>query len=347
MFGAHQPGIATPQLDYMSLGAFDVTVGDAAALRELLRTWSTEADRLMAADAGAGAAHGLTLTFGLGPRLFEDACLRLQRARPAALTPLPAFPGDAIDPVASGGDVCVQACSTRAAAAGDALRRLAGLAEGVASPRWTQQGFLRADPRREGGSPRDLLGFKSGTNNVRRGRDLDRHVGVSARDRSWMVGGTYLVVRRIRVNLAVWSRLSPTRQERVIGRHKLSGAPLGGRREFDPLPLEAVAGGQPVIPVDSHSRLASPSANGGATMLRRSYNYNDGVGGDGTRDAGLIFLAFQRDPRRQFVPVQRRLAERDALTPFTRHVGSAVFAIPPGALRGGFIAEGMFGGTGG
>ena len=141
-----------------------------------------------------------------------------------------------------------------------------------------------------------------------------------------MLGGTYLVVRRIRVDLAGWSRHARTRQERVIGRKKLSGAPLGGRREFDPLPLDAMTDGEPVIPVDSHARLASPRTNGGAAMLRRSYNYNHGVGPDGTRDAGLLFLALQRDPRRQFAPVQRRLAEHDALTPFTRHVGSAVFA---------------------
>ncbi len=157
-----------------------------------------------------------------------------------------------------------------------------------------------------------------------------------------MLGGTYLVVRRIRVRLPDWGRLSRSRQERVVGRHKLSGAPLGGRREFDPLPLEAISDGQPLLPLDAHSRVASPRSNGGASMLRRSYNYNNGLDTEGGRDAGLLFLAYQQDPRRQFVPVQRRLAEADALSAFTSHVGSAVFALTPGAREGGFVAEGLF-----
>ena len=272
----------------------------------------------------------------------------LRRARPAALAPLPAFAGEAIDPAISAGDLCVQACAAEPQAARDAVRRLAERAGRAARPRWIQDGFLRADPRREGGSPRDLLGFKSGTNNVRRPRDFDRHVWVRDRDRSWMVGGTYLVVRRIRVDMREWSRLARNRQERVIGRQKPSGAPLGRRGEFDALPLDAAtADGEPVVPLDAHSRAAAPRTNAGAAMLRRSYNYNNGPGRDGGRDAGLLFLAYQQDPRRQFVPVQRRLGEGDALSAFTRHVGSAVFAIPPGAPPGGFIGEPMFERVGG
>ena len=346
--GPHQPGIATPQLDYLTLGAFDVAATGTAALRELLAAWSAEAERLMACERVGPdpvAAHGLTLTVGLGPRLFEaegDGGFALHPAKPIALAALPAFDGDAIDPSISGGDLCVQACATQAHVASDAIRRLAQHAEGAAALRWIQDGFLRADAQRAGGSPRDLLGFKSGTNNVRRGRDFDRHVWVGDGDRSWMLGGTYLVVRRIRVRLAEWARLAPGRQERIIGRHKLSGAPLGGRREFDPLPLDATADGEPTLPLDSHARLASPRSNVGAAMLRRSYNYNNGPDADGERDAGLLFLSYQQDPRRQFVPVQRKLAEGDALSAYTRHVGSAVFAIPPGARPGGFIAEAMF-----
>jgi deferrochelatase/peroxidase EfeB len=116
-------------------------------------------------------------------------------------------------------------------------------------------------------------------------------------------------------------------------------------REFDPLPLDAVAeDGSPVLPLDSHARLSAPRSNGGVAMLRRSYNYNDGVDPvTGELDAGLVFMAYQQDPRRQFVPVQRRLASDDALSAFVRHVGSAVFAMPPGARAGGFVGEGLFG----
>jgi hypothetical protein len=172
-----------------------------------------------------------------------------------------------------------------------------------------------------------VLGFKAGTGNVRRGRDFDRHVWVTGRERAWMVGGTFLVVRRIDVLVDAWRALSVLAQERVIGRARETGAPLGRDHEFERLPLDAE-----LIPADAHARLAAPASNGGATMLRRGYSYPD----------GLLFLAFQSDPRRQYVPVQQRLAESDALSRFTRHTGSAVFAIPPGARPGGFIGDGLF-----
>ena len=139
-----------------------------------------------------------------------------------------------------------------------------------------------------------------------------------------MLGGSFLVVRRILVALEEWRALPVAEQERVIGRHRDTGAPLGGDHEFERLPAE--------LPAGAHAALASPRANGGAAMLRRGYAF----------DAGLFFMAYQRDPRRQFVPVQRRLAEQDALAPYTTHVGSAVFAVPPGARPGGFLGEELF-----
>jgi Dyp-type peroxidase family len=139
-----------------------------------------------------------------------------------------------------------------------------------------------------------------------------------------MAGGTYLVVRRIDIDADAWNALALTEQEQQIGRHRDSGAPLGGRREFDPAPLDA-------FPAGSHVRLASPRTGPSPPMLRRSYN----------TEGGLLFLAFMRDPARQFVPVQRRLAERDPLAAFTRHTGSAVFAIPPAARPGAFVGAGL------
>jgi deferrochelatase/peroxidase EfeB len=174
-----------------------------------------------------------------------------------------------------------------------------------------------ADPPQ--GRPRNLLGFKDATSNPRRGRDLDRHVWIAGRDRSWMVGGTYLVVRRVQILLDAWSALSLEEREHVIGRHRDSGAPLGRTHEFDRMPLDDT------VPADAHARIAAP-LDGEAPLLRRGYSFDDGDG-----DAGLLLLLYQRDPRRQFVPLQRRLAERDALARFTSPVGSAIFAIPPGA----------------
>jgi deferrochelatase/peroxidase EfeB len=331
--GAHQAGIATPLLDHLSLAAFDL---QGTALQDLLGAWSALAERMMAAEPGA-----LTVTLGLGPGVFGDR-LGLRAARPAALRELPPFPGDELQQALCGGDLCVQACGREAAAAREAVGRLAQAARGAASVRWRQTGSLRRAPGdRPGGNPRDVLGFRSGTSNLRRGRDLDRHVWAARGERSWMAGGTFLVVRRISVDVEGWSALDVAAQERIIGRRRESGAALGGRGEYDPLALDAHdAAGAPVIAPDAHVRLAAPESNGGVALLRRSYSYDDGIdAASGRPDAGLVFMAYQRDPRRQFVALQRRLAEGDALSAFTRHVGSAVFAVPPGARPGGFIGE--------
>ncbi len=159
-----------------------------------------------------------------------------------------------------------------------------------------------------------------------------------------MMDGTYLCVRRIRIDVASWNRLSTPDQEVVIGRTKASGAPLSGGTEFSPLELDQVtSSGQPAIPVDSHVRLASSEVNAGATMLRRGYSYDNGVSASsGIRDEGLLFLAFVRDVERQFVPIQTRLAAHDRLNSFITPVGSAVFAVPPGIRPGGWFGQELF-----
>jgi deferrochelatase/peroxidase EfeB len=295
----HQPGIATSQLDHVAFGAFDLPTAPLAA-------WWDAAARLM--------RSGVTVTLGLGPGWFRGA---RRAARPVALRELPAFRGDALEPARGGGDLCAQVCAADASLAAGALDELAELA----TLRWTVQGFLPRDPGDDPrGRPRDLLGFKSGTANPSRGRDLDRHVWAGRGERTWMAGGTFLVVRTIRIDLAAWRALPVAAQERVIGRHQGSGAPLGAQREFDPLPAE---------PAGTHARLASREANGGITMLRRSYSTED----------GLLFLAFMRDPARQYVPVQRRLAQQDPLSAYIQHVGSAIFAIPPPEAKEGPLAD--------
>jgi deferrochelatase/peroxidase EfeB len=326
--GAHQPGIATPLLDHTAFAALDLAVDGAAALRELLAAWSARAERVMRARPGA-----VTVTLGLGPGVFDER-FGLRAARPVALRELPAFPGDALAPARCGGDVSLQACGRDRGAAAEALEAMVAAGGGGAGVRWRRDGFLpRARRDAPRGTPRDLLGFKDGTMNLRRPADLDRHVWAGRGERSWLVGGTQLVVREIRLALDAWRRLGVGEQERIVGRHRESGAPLGGTREFDPVPVHGSA-----VPPDAHARLAAPRSNAGAAMLRRGYSYLEGD------EAGLLFLAYAGDPRRQVVPVQRRLAEHDALGPFARHVGSAVFAIPPGARPGGFLAEGLFGG---
>ena len=361
-YGDHQAGIGTAAQDRLHFVAFGLLSEDPTELRELMRAWT-----VAAAEASAGEMVGnvndvalappddtgetvgllpsrLTVTFGFGPSLFEKPGLGLAGKRPAALRPLPPLPGDELDPAESGGDICVQACSDDPQVAFHAIRNLARIGRGTVAVRWSQLGFGRtASTSRSQETPRNLMGMKDGTANIRGEdvEDMEKFVWVGGEGPAWMRGGTYMVTRRIRMLLEVWDRAPLQDQERTIGRHKYSGAPLGGREEFEPLPLDAERGGQPLIPPDAHVRLASARENGGARILRRGYSFADGVDESlGELEAGLFFISFQRDPE-QFVAIQRRLGSADALNEYVKHVGSALFAVPPGAPPGGYVGESL------
>jgi deferrochelatase/peroxidase EfeB len=363
LFGTHQAGIATRQQGYLAFAAYDVTAGDRASLADLLRTWTTSASRLMAGqplaadsalfapppDSGETAGLGpsrLTLTVGFGPGLF-DGRLGLAAHRPAGLVDLPPFGGDDLDPSRSGGDLCIQACADDAQVAFHAVRNLTRLGEGAASLRYVQIGAGRTTrPGERASPPRNLLGFQDGTNNLDPDDDaaMRRFVWVGRdADQPWMAGGTYLVARRIRIHLEAWDRSTLEEQQQTIGRDKSSGAPLGSRHAGDPIDLGALGpNGQPLIPNTAHIRQASPALNGGAALLRRGYTFADGIDpASGELDAGLFFIAFQKDPTRQFVPIQERLADNDALAQYLVHTGSGVFACPPGISPGQSWGHGL------
>jgi deferrochelatase/peroxidase EfeB len=364
-YGEHQAGIATPAQDRLHFAAFDLVSEDRAELRELLREWSRAAAEMTAGDMvgdansvqlappdDTGETVGLlpsrlTVTFGLGPSLFEKRGLGLQGSRPAALATIPPLPADELNEGESGGDICVQACSDDPQVAFHAVRNLARIGRGTVVMRWSQLGFGRtASTSRSQETPRNLMGFKDGTANIKAEdtEAMDRHVWVGRAGPPWMRGGSYLVSRRIRMLLEIWDRSALADQEETIGRDKYAGAPLGGSDEFEPLDLEAEKNGKPTIPVDAHVRLASASANGGERILRRGYSFTDGVDESlGELEAGLFFICFQRDPQRQFVAIQRRLGSSDALNEYIKHVGSAVFAVPPGARSGGYVGETLLG----
>lgn len=350
--GEHQSGIATPEQARLVFATYDVSGTDRAGLAALLATWSAAAGRMTAGRSleGAGGpaappvdtgealdlpASRLTLTLGYGPTLFDDR-FGLASRRPAALADLPAFPGDALDPSRSGGDLCVQACADDAQVAFHAVHNLTRLGLGTVTLRYLQVGFGRTAGAGGGApTPRNLLGFKDGTANLdpADGRAMDTFVWVDGSgDQAWMRGGSYLVARRIRVHLEAWDRSTLDDQERTIGRVKASGAPLGSAHERDPLDLRALDDfGAPRIPDDAHVRVAAPATNHGAALLRRGYSFVDGTDPTtGELDAGLFFVCFQKDPRHQFVPIQQRLAGQDALTTYLSHTGSGLFACPPG-----------------
>jgi deferrochelatase/peroxidase EfeB len=369
-FGTHQAGIATAAQERIQFAAFNVLTNDRAALQALLKTWTAAAIAMTAGKPvgdpagdvnappsdtgealGLGAAR-LTLTFGFGPSLFGSANVDrfgLAALRPAGLADLPPFAHDELDPAASDGDLCVQACAEDPQVAFHAIRELARIGRGTVAIRWSQLGFGRTSSTVAAqATPRNLQGFLDGTNNVH-GDDqptMDEHIWVGASDDPpWMHGGTYLVARRIRMRIEVWDRSSLGDQEATIGRNKLSGAPLTGSQEHDTVDLTALgADGKPVIPLAAHIRLAAPSTNGGIRLLRRGYSFTDGIDSQtGQLDGGLFFVCFQRDPRTGFVPVQTRLAASDALNEYIQHVGSGLFAIPPGIGQGGYIGQTLFG----
>lgn len=332
----------------------------------------------------------LTLTVGVGPSLFEKNGkdrYGLTAKRPAALVDLPRFNGDQLDTAYTGGDLCLQACASDSAIAFHAIRQLARMAApndaasgyggkqagataaydakpGAATLRWLQAGFLPGYP--DADTPRNLFGFKDGTQNPGRtfpaersdgttiaNGSLDDAVRVGDEGPDWMRHGSYLVIRRIRMALQHWDNTAPSFQEQVFGRKKTSGAPLTGGDEFAPLDLSAAdKDGNPVIAENAHVRLGSATANDGARILRRAYSYNDGLKMIAERwppwrqrleyDAGLIFIAFQRDPRTGFIKIFDKMSKFDMLNQFTTHVGSGIFACPGGVAHGGFIGAGLF-----
>jgi len=390
--GPHQAGILTPLQNHSCFVAFDLVTADGPSIVRLMRLW-TEAARRMTrgqtvaamdgnpdkppADSGDAVGLGparLTLTFGFGAGLFEkDGQDRygLRSRRPAALADLPRFNGDQLVPANTGGDLSVQACADDPQVAFHAVRQLARIADGTAQLRWIQNAYSAQFAAED--TPRNLMGFKDGTQNpisakpgqvhaVSGGREFkaslpDDIVWAGAADADWMSGGSYVVTRRIRIALEHWDRTDLSFQEDVFGRRKQSGAPLTGKGEFDPLDLDAVdKDGNPVIAENAHVRLGSAAANGGAQIFRRSYSYNDGLSMVAERwppwrqgleyDAGLFFVCYQKDPREGFTRIFDKMAKLDMLNQYATHVGGGLFAIPPGTGGpDGFIGEGLFKGV--
>ncbi|MBG6054772.1 deferrochelatase/peroxidase EfeB [Salinibacterium sp. CAN_S4] len=370
-FGEHQAGITTPAQDRLHFAAFDLSAGTSRGdLVALLKDWSFAASRMTQGQdvSASGAvngsplappddtgealdlpASGLTITFGFGPTLFvtDDGVDRFGIAsrKPALLTNLPRFTGDALKPENGGGDLCIQACADDPQVAVHAIRNLTRIAFGRASIRWSQLGFGRTSSTSTSQvTPRNLFGFKDGTANIKAEdpSTVNDQVWVGNDDAAWLAGGSYLVTRKVRMIIEAWDRVMLGEQEQVIGRSKGQGAPLSGGTEFSPIDLEATgATDQPLIASNAHVRLAHSSMTKGSQLLRRGYNFVDGNDELGRLDAGLFFISFQRSPQ-QFIDVQSSLS-RDALNEYIKHVSSGVFAIPPGAASGSYVGASLFG----
>lgn len=366
--GPHQAGIVTPAQDRLHFVALDLTTTDRAAVQALFRRWTDAAERMTAGgettengavglnpqspptDTGEALglpAASLTLTFGIGASLLRK--LGMEGRRPPGLIDLPRFTGDQLDPARSGGDLCIQACADDPQVAVHAIRNLVRMGFGTTEVRWSQLGFGRTSSTSTGqATPRNLFGFKDGTNNLKAEdpAQLDEHVWVppGPADAGWMAGGTYLVARRIRMHIEIWDRTSLSEQETIVGRTKGEGAPLTGKAEFDTTDFAAQGpDGELVIAQEAHIRLASAQSLRGVRMLRRGYNFVDGSDGAGHLDAGLFFICFVRDPGTHFVPMQRALSREDVMMEYLEHSGSAVFACPPGlSAPGSYWGQALF-----
>lgn len=346
--GAHQSGVATAAQAHALFVALDLKPGgDRRQLAAVLRLWSADAARL---TQGAPALADtepelalrparLTVTVGLGPTVFARA--GLGHRLPATVYEMPAFGTDRLETRWCGGDLLLHLGADDPMALAHAARVLLKNVRSLVVPRWRQSGFRHAaGADRSGATMRNLMGQVDGTANLRTAAEFDRHVWDDGAGQPWFAGGTVLVLRRIRAEMDTWDELDRESKEFAVGRRLDSGAPLTGQRESDEPDLSAQVGGIPVIPPNAHIALAR-HRTADELMLRRPYNYDDPPSAGVTTDSGLLFAAYQRDPGAGFIPVQHRLAAADALNTWVTTVGSATFAILPGAPPGAYLGQSL------
>ncbi|MGV0994068.1 MAG: Dyp-type peroxidase [Mycobacterium sp.] len=352
-YGPHQAGIATPpQSNATFIGLDLVPDGKREArevLRAVLRLWTADAQRLTQGSAALADTEPelalrparLTVTVGLGPTLFDR--VGLGRLRPSSARPLPALPTDRLESRWGATDLMLQICADDPMVVAHATRVLVKNVRTLADERWRQIGFRTArSAEPDGTTARNLMGQVDGTVNPVAGKqDFDQIVWSDGDSQPWLAGGTMMVLRRIRMNLDAWDVLDRASKELVVGRRLDNGAPLTGEHENDPVDITMRRDGIPVIPPNAHVAVAHPQ-HPEERFLRRPYNYDEPPPAGEASSSGLIFVAYQRDIDRQFLPVQLRLAQSDALNRWTTAIGSAVYVIPPGVSPGGFLGGQLF-----
>ena len=256
----------------------------------------------------------------------------LRALKPKKLTSMGTFPNDSPDPAWLHGDLLLQLCANHPDTIHHTIRDGTRHARGAMQLRWKMAGYN--PPPRPSGTSRNLLGFKDGTANPSGGLASSLVWVDDPAEPTWAQGGSYQVVRLIRMLVEFWDRVSINEQEGMFGRRRDSGAPLDGSSEFDPPDYGADPKGD-VIPLDAHIRLANPRTQATARqrIVRRSYNYDLGVDVNGNLQAGHIFVAYQQDVQRQFETIQKRLID-EPLVDYVQPFGGGYFYTLPGIRHG-------------
>ena len=348
--GRHQAGVETPPQQRITLLGLDLRDGvDQEGLRRLMLLLSDDAARLTQARPSLGdqepelaaRADRLTVTFGFGPRVFAEVL----RARPdGAVRPLPPFATDRLERRWGQTDLVVQIGADQPMPLAHARKVLLRDARSFVAVRWEQEGFRAPiDPAGGGQIQRNLMGQVDGISNVQPGSaEFEERVWIGGSGP--LAGGSQLVVRRIAMDLDGWEKVDRAGREATVGRTHGSGAPLAGHGQSEEPDLEATDKlGFPLIDPASHMARAR-STDRTERIFRRGYNYD--VLADGEPQSGLLFLAFQSDVDRQFVPIQRRLAAEDRLNAWVTSIGSAAYSVLPGCRPSGFVGDTLLGDAG-
>jgi deferrochelatase/peroxidase EfeB len=361
--GTHQTGITHPANEQGLLAAFTVTADNRDELRETLRALTTESERLMSGEPfedrdpaypplHTGAVGNppppadLSVVVSVGPSLFDNR-YGLASRKPLALEKMPFLANDRLDPARSHGDLLLTVTSAHEDVNLFALRQLMRATRGTLALHWMLGGYNRRTRAARGeAGKRNLMGFIDGTSNLDPSDDavMDRYVWVQPGDDepAWTVGGTYQVVRVIRMLVEFWDRTRLSEQESIIGRRKESGAPLGGEIETD-VPDYATDADGDVTPLDAHIRLANPrtTETDGDLIFRSGLSFSRGFDGDGQLDQGLAFVSFQRRLS-QFLNTQARLAGEPLEEYIVPEGGGFYFALPGVTVDGEFLGGQLF-----